>query len=48
MEQESPIYASKVMLYCTKCKKATRIGYTKLENGDKVRACKKCGETFDA
>ncbi len=48
MEQEGPIYASKVMLYCSKCKKATRIGYTKLENGDKVRACKKCGETFDA
>ena len=48
IEQEGAIYASKVMLYCDKCKKATRIGYTFLDNGDKVRACKKCGETFDA
>ena len=48
IEQEGTIFASKVMLYCSKCKKATRIGYTYLDNGDKVRACKKCGETFDA
>jgi large subunit ribosomal protein L24 len=48
IEQEGTIYASKVMLYCSKCKKATRIGYKFLDNGDKVRACKKCGETFDA
>ena len=48
IEQEGTIYASKVMLYCSKCKKATRIGYKFLDNGDKVRACKKCGEIFDA
>jgi large subunit ribosomal protein L24 len=48
IEQEGAIFASKVMLYCGKCKKATRIGYKFLDNGDKVRACKKCGETFDA
>ena len=48
IEQEGAIYASKVMLYCSKCKKATRIAYTFLDNGDKVRKCKKCSETFDA
>ena len=48
IEQEGAIYASKVMLFCDKCKKATRIAYTFLDNGNKVRACKKCGRTFDA
>ncbi|MBK1812553.1 50S ribosomal protein L24 [Clostridium sp. YIM B02505] len=43
---ESPIYSSKVMLYCDKCKSATRISHKVLEDGTKVRVCKKCGETF--
>lgn len=43
---EAPIYSSKVMLYCTKCKSATRIAHKILEDGAKVRVCKKCGETF--
>ncbi|MDY2632836.1 MAG: 50S ribosomal protein L24, partial [Clostridium sp.] len=40
------IYSSKVMLYCTKCKNATRISSKILEDGTKVRVCKKCGETL--
>ena len=43
---EAPIYSSKVMLYCTSCKSATRIAHKLLEDGTKVRVCKKCGETF--
>lgn len=43
---EAPINSSKVMLYCKKCSKATRISNTILEDGTKVRVCKKCGETF--
>lgn len=43
---EAPINSSKVMLYCTKCNKATRISTKVLEDGTKVRVCKKCGETF--
>ena len=39
---ETPIYASKVQLVCPKCGKATRVGH-KLEDGKKVRVCKKCG-----
>lgn len=46
VEREGAIYSSKVMLYCTKCKNATRISNKILEDGTKVRACKKCGETF--
>lgn len=47
MHQEAPLYASKVMLVCEKCGKATRLGFKMLEDGSKVRVCKKCGDTFD-
>lgn len=46
ISQETPIYASKVMNICAKCKAATRIGRKVLEDGTHVRYCKKCGETF--
>ena len=46
IEKEAAIYSSKVMLYCAKCKSATRISNKLLEDGAKVRVCKKCGETF--
>ena len=42
IKRETPIYASKVMLICPKCGKNTRVAF-KLENGKKIRVCKKCG-----
>ena len=39
---ETPIYASKVQLVCPKCGKGTRVAH-KIEDGKKVRVCKKCG-----
>ena len=39
---EFPIHSSKVNVVCPKCQKATRVGYV-IENGEKVRVCKKCG-----
>ncbi|MCH3965684.1 MAG: 50S ribosomal protein L24 [Clostridium sp.] len=46
IHKEAPIYSSKVMLYCNKCKGVTRISHKILDDGTKVRVCKKCGETF--
>ncbi len=46
-KQEAPIYASKVMLVCPQCGAATRVGTSFLENGKKVRVCKKCHEIID-
>ena len=43
VSREIPIYASKVMLVCPKCGKATRHA-VKLADGKKVRVCKKCGQ----
>jgi large subunit ribosomal protein L24 len=39
---EGALYASKVMLYCDKCKTGVRYSTT-VEDGKKVRICKKCG-----
>ena len=42
IKMETPIYACKVMVVCPKCGKATRVAH-KIEDGKKVRVCKKCG-----
>ena len=39
---EYPIHSSKVNVVCPKCGKVTRVGYV-IEDGKKVRVCKKCG-----
>lgn len=46
IQQESPLYASKVMLVCKRCNKRTRVGKRILDDGTKVRVCKVCGETI--
>lgn len=47
MEKEAPIASSNVMLFCGKCNNPTRVGKKILDNGNKVRVCKKCGEVLD-
>lgn len=47
IHQELPIYSSKVMLVCDKCKKPTKVGKRILEDGQKARVCKKCNEVID-
>ncbi len=47
IEKENPIYFSNVMLICDKCMNTIRIKMKQLEDGKKVRACRKCGEILD-
>jgi large subunit ribosomal protein L24 len=47
VHKESAIAASKVMLLCGSCGKATRHAHKILDDDTKVRVCKKCGATFD-
>lgn len=47
IEKESPIHVSNLMLVCGKCAEPARIGRKVLEDGSKVRFCKKCGEVMD-
>ena len=45
VRREILMYVSKVMLVCPKCGKPTRVA-SKVEDGKKVRVCKKCGATM--
>jgi len=44
VEREGTIHISNVMIVCSKCNKSTRIGKKSLQDGKKVRICRKCGE----
>jgi|YelNatPaOPRAMG01_1025707.scaffolds.fasta_scaffold03811_14 large subunit ribosomal protein L24 len=48
LEREAPIHISNVMLLCPKCTKPTRVGYKFLDDGRKVRYCKKCNEIIES
>ena len=47
IKKEAAIDASNVLRVCSKCGKAARTGIKILEDGSKVRYCKKCNETFN-
>lgn len=47
INMEAPIQVSNVMLLCDKCNKPSRVSKKVLENGEKVRTCKKCNEIID-
>jgi large subunit ribosomal protein L24 len=47
VHKEVAVNASKVMNICNKCNEPTRIARKILDNGDKARVCKKCGEIFN-
>lgn len=44
VEKEASIHISNLQLICSKCSQPTRIKFDRLEDGEKVRVCKKCGE----
>ena len=46
-ERESPIPISNVMLVCPNCGHPTRIGHHFLEDGTKVRVCRRCDEMIE-
>jgi len=48
VQKEGSIHASNVMVICGKCNKEIRIGHKILQDGEKVRVCRKCGELLDA
>lgn len=48
VEKEAPIHISNVMLICPRCNRPTRTGRRQLEDGRRLRTCKRCGEVVDA
>ncbi|MBI3756253.1 MAG: 50S ribosomal protein L24 [Deltaproteobacteria bacterium] len=47
IEKEAPLAVSNVMLICDKCKGPVRVGKKILDDGKRVRCCKKCGEVLE-
>ncbi len=48
VEGEAAINCSNVMLLCNKCMAPVRIKMHQLEDGKRVRTCRKCNEIIDA
>jgi large subunit ribosomal protein L24 len=48
VEREAPIHVSNLQLICPECTQTGRIGRKILEDGTKVRHCKKCGESLES
>jgi large subunit ribosomal protein L24 len=47
VEREAPLHASNVQVVCPECGKPTRIGKKILDDGRKVRICRKCDGVLD-
>jgi len=47
MEKEGPLHVSNVMLYCPECAQGVRVKNMILEDGSRVRVCKKCDVTIE-
>ena len=47
VERESSVHVSNLKVVCSECGAATRVGHSVLEDGKKVRVCKKCNGILD-
>ena len=47
VQQEAPFHISNVMLVCSHCDRAVRVGYKFLNDDKKVRVCASCREVID-
>ncbi len=47
IEFEAPLHISNVMLVCPQCNQRTRVGFSQLDDGRKVRVCKQCDGVID-
>lgn len=47
VEKEAGIHLSNLMVMCDKCNAPTRLGKRVLDDGGRVRVCRRCGEQLD-
>ena len=47
VEKEGPIHVSNLKVVCPECKQATRVGRKAVDDGGRVRVCKKCQGVID-
>ncbi len=48
VSKEAPLSISNVQFYCPNCQSGVKLGSKKLDDGRKVRTCRKCGEVLDS
>ena len=48
IEKEAGLGLAKLMVVCPKCSKPSRTGHHVLEDGSRVRFCKRCSEQIDS
>lgn len=46
VEREASIHLSNLMLICPECREPSRVGFSLLSDGEKVRVCRKCQATI--
>jgi large subunit ribosomal protein L24 len=47
LPKEASIHLSNLMVVCKRCNKHARVGFSVMQDGRKVRVCKKCNELLD-
>ena len=47
LEREAPVDASNLMVVCGECGKPARVGHKALDDGKKVRTCRRCDGILD-
>lgn len=47
LEREAPLAVSNVMFFCGNCQKPVRVGIKTLDDGRRVRVCKKCQDVLE-
>ena len=47
VEREAALHASNVQIVCPECSRPTRIGSRRLDDGSRVRFCRKCNGVVD-
>lgn len=47
IDRDAPMPISNVMLVCPKCNKPTRVSYTVVSDGSRMRMCHRCNEVID-
>jgi len=47
MEKEAPLAVANVMIFCSECGQGVRVKKKTLEDGSRIRVCRKCGLSLE-
>jgi large subunit ribosomal protein L24 len=47
MEKEAPLSVANVMIFCSECEQGVRVKKKTLDDGSRIRTCRKCGLSLE-